>query len=107
MKPIIFSADTLECLTQLPAKTRKTIGFQIHLLQAGMNPHKKRPLRTIGSEVNQFLVPMHHAMYYVVHYANIDGNIYILNMFLKASKQLKILELRVTKKRYIDLRNTL
>ena len=100
MKLIVFIADTLESFNQLSATTRRTIGFQLHMLQIGKKPYNLMPLRVVGRVVNQLSVPIGRSMYSVVHFASIDGKIFILNIFHKGSKQTKLLEVRVTKQRY-------
>jgi len=107
MKLIIFTADTLQSLVQMSAPHRKAIGFQIYLLQKGMKPYKLLPLRFIGSELDQLLVPIGDSLYRVVHYARIEGNIYILNIFSKESMQSKMIEARLTKQRYLEVKKAL
>ncbi len=100
MKLIVFIADTLESFNQLTTTIRRTIGFQLHMLQMGKKPYNQKPLRVVGRQVNQLSVPIGRSMYSVVHFASIDGKIYLLNIFDKGSKQMKMVEVRVTMQRY-------
>lgn len=105
MKNVAFVGNSQEEMQDLPKVIRKAIGFQIHLLQEGLEPDDFKPLPTVGRGVYEIRVRNARGQntgrcFYVVKF---DEAIFILHAFEKKQQKTPKMNLEKGQERYKEL----
>ena len=99
LKSISWEGNSLNQLRSFPEKPRAQMGFQLHLVQQGLDPTNWKPFRTIGPGVKEICI---HAdsEYRILYIANFAECIYVLHAFIKKSKKTEKRDIEIARKRY-------
>jgi phage-related protein len=102
LKSIQWLGDSLERLRKFPAEARREIGYQLGLLQQGLEPSDWRPMPIVGSGTVEIRV---HAVVEsrVFYVAKFEDAIYVLHVFVKKTRKASSLDVELGKRRYQDL----
>jgi len=92
---IEWLGDSLAVVNRYSKPVRKSIGFELRLLQNGAKPIHARPLKTVGRGVWEIKVSEKEGQFRLVYLARRRDRIYVLHAFQKKT--------RTTPKQDIDL----
>jgi phage-related protein len=95
MKPVVFLGDSRQHVRAFPDGARQQAGFELHLLQHGLEPSDWRPMKSIGAGVREIRIRDHAGAFRLIYVANIGDAIYVLHAFQKKTQ--------ATSKRDLDL----
>ncbi len=98
MKDVIWVADSRERLRQFPKEVRRTIGKALEYAQLGDKHPAAKPMRGLGTGVQQIVARHSTNAYRAVYTVSIRERVYVLHCFEKKSTR----GIR-TPKREIDL----
>ena len=104
MKPITFLGDSLEALRAFPHDARRESGFQLDRVQRGLMPENWRPMKTIGSGVNEIRVRAASGIFRTLYVATFMETVYVLHAFQKKTRKTAKADLSLATTRYKALR---
>jgi phage-related protein len=55
VKPLKFVGSSLDDLRNFPDEARRAAGFELRVVQSGLDPSDWKPMQTIGPGVNEFV----------------------------------------------------
>ena len=87
--------DSKAVISAFPEKVRQEAGFQIELVQRGLDPDSWKPMKTIGVGVREIRIHEKAGAFRVIYTATFADYVCVLHAFQKKSQQ--------TSKRDIDL----
>ena len=107
MRKVAWVGTSLEEMQELPKAIRKAVGFQIHLLQEGVDPDDFKPMPSVGSGVYEIRVRNELGQntgrcFYVVKFKEA---IFILHAFEKKKQKTPKANLDKGQERYKELLN--
>lgn len=81
---------------------RQRIGYQLHLVQAGLEPDDFKPMPTVGAGVFEIRVEDENGnnVGRCIYVAKFVSRVYVLHCFVKRSQQTPQADLEIGKKRY-------
>ena len=86
-KPLVWVGSTLRDLQRFPAAVQRTMGFALHLAQAGEKHPDAKPLKGFGGAgVLEALDDHDGDTFRVVYTVRLAGRVYALHAFQKKSK---------------------
>lgn len=103
MKPVEFLGDSLEALKQFPRIARRSAGFQLDKVQRGLDPDDWKPLKTVGTGVNEIRVRDAAGAFRVIYVARLTEAIFVLHCFEKKSRRTPASDIEIARKRYRQL----
>lgn len=86
LKPVIWVGSSLEDLRAFPDVARQRTGYNLHRVQAGLEPADWKPIATVGPGVMELRIRTEraHRVFYVARFAEA---IYVLHAFEKTSRK--------------------
>lgn len=100
MKPITFLGRSLESIRGFPEGARRAVGFQLDLVQRGIDPDDWKPMATIGRGVREVRVRSVHGAFRVVYIAVYAEAVYVLHAFRKKAQATSRLDVEIARDRY-------
>ena len=100
MKDVAFvgvSGDDLRCF---PAVARQRAGYQLYLVQMGLDPTDWKPMPSIGPGCSEIRVRVDRGAYRVVYVASIGDAVYVLHCFQKKTRNTAKADVDLAKQRY-------
>lgn len=86
MKSIIFLGNSKDDLKNFPDNVRREAGFQLSVVQSGLEPSDWKPMPSIGSGVREIRVNIGGA-FRMIYLATRPEGVYVLHCFQKKSQQ--------------------
>ena len=86
VKPIDWLGDSLRRVRAFSKPVRQQVGFELEMVQHGMEPSDWKPMPSIGPGVREIRVHAdgEHRVFYS---ANFEHRIYVLNAFVKKTQK--------------------
>jgi phage-related protein len=86
LKPVEWVGDALQRVRALAKPVRQQVGYEMELLQHGLEPSDWKAMTTVGRGVNEMRVRVEgeHRVFYV---AKLRHAIYVLHVFRKKSRK--------------------
>ncbi|SDH25586.1 type II toxin-antitoxin system RelE/ParE family toxin [Nitrosomonas sp. Nm132] len=103
VKQIEFISDSLSELRTFPISARREAGFQLDRVQKGFDPDDWKPMKTIGSGVNEIRVRDADGVYRVIYIAKFDETVFVLHCFKKKTEKTAKTNIDLAKSRYKEL----
>jgi phage-related protein len=102
LKPIEWMGDSLERVRSFSKFARQHVGFELEMIQRGLDPSDWKPMPTIGSGVNEIRIhsDVEHRVFYV---AKFRRSIYVLHAFTKKTQKPPPAAIRLAKARYREI----
>jgi phage-related protein len=87
LRPLVWLGNSRRNIQAFPTEVKKTIGFELQLIQFGGMPKDAKPFKGVGSGV--FEIALRHATdaYRTVVAVQLGRKIYVLHAFQKKSKK--------------------
>ncbi len=103
LKPVEFLGRSLEGLKSFPVDARREAGFQLDLVQRGMDPADWRPMPDIGRGVREIRIRDSSGAFRVVYVATFADAVYVLHCFEKKSRKTPRSDIDLASDRYREL----
>jgi phage-related protein len=103
MNEALFLGDSKAVISAFPRNVRRTVGFQIELVQAGLEPEDWKPMSTVGAGVREIRVQDRAAAFRVIYVATFREAVYILHAFQKKAQTTPKHEIELAAKRFREL----
>lgn len=100
MKDVVFIGGSGDDLRSFPATVRQRAGYQLYLVQIGLEPTDWKPMPSIGSGCREIRVRADRDTYRVIHVASIGDAVYVLHCFQKKSRQTTKADIDLARQRY-------
>jgi phage-related protein len=99
MRPIQWLGSSRTDLRAFPIDARRVAGFQLRLVQLGLDPNDWKPLRTVGPGVREIRVHsgLEHRVIYVATFADA---VYVLHAFAKKTAKTAQRDIRLARARF-------
>jgi len=99
MKPLKFVGSSLDDLRNFPDEARRAAGFELHAIQAGLEPIDWKAMPTVGSGVREIRI---HILgeWRVLYVAKFQEAIYVLHAFQKKTRKTNQQDIELARKRY-------
>ena len=99
MKPLVWLGTSRADLKRFPAKPRRIAGFQLWRVQLGLEPNDWRPMRSVGTGVEEIRV--HTGIdVRVLYVAKFWEGVYVLHAFEKKTRRTTSQDLELAKERF-------
>lgn len=103
MKRLAFFGRSHADLAAFPDGPRRKAGYQLSLVQSGLEPEDWKPMPTIGAGVREIRIRDSAGAFRVVYVAAFADAIYVLHAFQKKSQRTATLDIELAKVRYRQL----
>ena len=103
VKVVEFLGSSLDELRDFPLSARREAGYQIDKVQHGEEPDDWKPMKTIGSGVQEIRVQDEAGAFRVIYIAKLKDAIYVLHCFQKKTPKTSAQDIALTSKRYNEL----
>jgi phage-related protein len=103
MKPVAFLGDSLEALRTFPREAQRRAGYQLELVQRGLDPDDWKPMQSVGRGVREIRVREQSGAVRVFYVANLEDAIYVLHCFQKKSQRTSRADVELGARRYKEL----
>ena len=105
-KRILWLGSTLEDMRGLPQVARQRMGYQLHRVQNGREPHSWRPMTSVGKGVREIRVSDAGRTFRTMYLTNIGDSIYVLHVFEKKTAKTAKNDLDTARKRLNEIKPT-
>ena len=102
-KPVEFLGSALSDLRDFPLSARREAGYQIDKAQHGEEPDDWKPMKSIGSGVQEIRVRDEAGAFLVIYLAKLKDAVYVLHCFQKKTQKTSAQDLALAGKRYNEL----
>jgi phage-related protein len=99
-KPILWMGSSLDDLRNFPEKAKDDAGYQLNLVQNGLDPDDYKPFPQIGSGVKEIRVRDETGAYRVIYVAKFSAAIYVLHAFQKKTQKTSKQDIEMARARY-------
>jgi len=103
VKPVEFLGNALTDLRDFPISARREAGYQIDKVQHGEDPDNIKPIKTIGSGVQEIRIQDEAGAFRVLYIAELKDAVYVLHCFQKKTQRTSAHDIALASKRYNDL----
>lgn len=100
VKDVVFVGGSGDDLRGFPAGARQRAGYQLYLVQAGMEPTDWRPMPSVGAGCREIRIRAEGDAFRVVYVASIGDAVYVLHAFQKKSQRTAKADLDLAERRY-------
>ena len=102
-KPLIFLGSSLDDLRTFPVPARREVGYQLDLVQHGLEPEDWKPMPSIGQGVLEIRIRDTGGAYRVIYVAKFAHAVYVLHCFQKKSQKTAKQDLELAQNRHREL----
>lgn len=99
-KDIIWLGSSKEDLLAFPREARHDAGYQLGLVQFGLEPNDWKPFNGVGSGTKEIRVRDKDGIYRVLYVAKFEEAIYVLHSFQKKTESTAQADKEIAKARY-------
>ncbi len=103
LKEVYWVGSSLEELKQLPPDVARMAGYQLHLVQMGMEPGDWKPMKTVGQGVKEIRIRESRNTYRVIYVVIRSDGVYVLHAFQKTTKTTPQKSISLAKRRYNEV----
>lgn len=100
LRPLRFLGRSYEDFTSFPASVQDDGGYQLQLVQEGKEPEGWKPMKSIGSGVNEIRIQDKSGAFRVIYIAKLEDAVYVLHCFEKKSQKTSGADLSLATARY-------
>ena len=102
-KPIDIDPRALDAIRSMPPGARQGIGFQLDLVQMGLEPDDFKPVKTVGAGVYEIRVRDQGQAFRSFYVARFPEAVYVLHAFEKKSQKTAPKDLALGQARYKEM----
>jgi phage-related protein len=104
MKPVVFVGDSLDRLRAFPERARRSAGFQLELVQRGLDPDDWKPMPAVGQGVREIRVREASGAYRIIYVATFAEAVFVLHAFQKKTQRTAQRDIVLAQTRFKQLR---
>jgi len=99
VKPLKFMGLSLDDLRNFPDEARRAAGFELRVVQSGLDPSDWKPMQAIGPGVNEIRI---HVLgeWRVIYVAKFRDAVYVLHAFQKKTRKTSRHDIDLAQERY-------
>lgn len=91
---------SLDDLKGFPSEVIAKAGYQLHLVQHGLDPDDWAPMATVGAGSNEIRLRDKDGWYRIIFVAKFDNAIYVLHSFQKKTNETSKADVELASERY-------
>lgn len=95
-----FHGDAAERLRKFPQVVREDLGYEIYLVEQGLDPSDWKPMTTIGPGVREIRVKDTSGAYRTIYLATLPDAVHVYHVFKKKTEKTAKRDLEIAKQRY-------
>lgn len=103
MKRLAFLGRSHSDLSKFPEGPRRKAGYQLNLVQQGVEPEDWKPMPSVGSGVREIRIRDASGAFRIVYVATFADAIYVLHAFQKKTQRTALLDIELAKTRFRQL----
>jgi len=100
VKDVVFVSGSADDLRNFPDVERQRAGYQLFLIQRGLDPIDWKPMASVGPGCREIRVRAEGDAYRVFYVASIGNAVYVLHCFQKEARQTPKSDIDLAKQRY-------
>jgi phage-related protein len=100
VKDIVFIGSSGDDLRSFPLEPRQRAGYQLYMIQMGLEPLDWKPMPSIGPGCAEVRVRSARDAYRVLYVASVGNAVYVLHCFQKKTRQTAKADLDLAKQRH-------
>jgi phage-related protein len=106
MNPLKFMGSSLDSLRNFPDEARRAAGFELHAIQAGLEPKDWKPMPIVGSGAKEIRI---HVLgeWRVIYVAKLRNAVYVLHAFQKKTIKTSRHDINLAHQRYRQIGSNL
>jgi phage-related protein len=85
-KELLWVGSSYDDLVEFPREARRTAGFELGKVQAGLEPEDWKPFDSVGAGTREIRIRDITGIYRVMYVAKFEEAIYVLHCFQKKSQ---------------------
>lgn len=98
MRKVVFEADTLDRIRELPEAARQRAGYEIDRVQRDREPENWKPFPSIGQGVREIRLQMGR-QFRIIYIAKFVDYVHVLHVFEKKSPRTRQSDVELAKSR--------
>jgi len=99
-KKLRFHGDANDRLRALPAGIRSHLGYQLYLVQQGLEPTDWKPMSGVGRGVREVRVRDDSGAYRAIYLATLPDAVHVYHTFQKKTQKTPKRDLEIAKSRF-------
>ena len=104
-KEIRWVGSAYDDLLAFPAQSRQQAGFQLGMVQAGLDPNDWKPFDDIGPGTREIRLREPGGAFRVIYVAKFEEAVYVLHCFQKKTQATNLADKRIAEARYRAITN--
>jgi phage-related protein len=100
VKDVVFVGSAGEDLRRFPTAARQRAGYQLYLVQTGVDPTDWKPMPSVGTGCRELRIRADREAFRVVYVATIGDAVYVLHAFQKKTQRTAKTDIDLAKQRY-------
>jgi phage-related protein len=100
VKDVVLVGRCGDDLRGFPDAARQRAGYQLYLVQIGLEPADWKPIPTVGPGAREIRICTGTGAYRVIYAATIGDAVYVLHCFTKKTQRTAKTDLDLAKRRY-------
>ncbi len=102
VKEIAWIGSSHDDLRNNPRAVQQAVGYQLHRVQNGLEPHDFKPMPIVGKGVIEIRIKEDNGEYRVFYVASLADCVYVLHSFRKKTQKTSDKDIAKGQKRYRD-----
>ncbi len=98
-KDVIFLGDSRSAIRSFPQAARLRAGLDLQRLQAGLDPHDWKPMKSIGAGVRELRIHDETGAYRIIYLAKFADMVLVLHAFTKKTQKTPQSEIELAARR--------
>ena len=107
MKKLAFAGSALGDLRAFPDSARRKAGFQLDLVQRGLNPDDWKPMPIIGSGVREIRIKEVSGAFRLIYVVRFAETIFVLHAFQKKTQRTSNRDIELAIARFKELERSM
>jgi phage-related protein len=99
-KELLWVGSSYDDLLEFPREARRTAGFELGKVQAGLEPEDWKPFDAVGAGTREIRIHDVTGIYRVMYVAKFEEAVYVLHCFQKKSQTTSKHDKDITEARY-------
>ena len=99
-RQLLWIGTSLADLKKFPVKVIQATGYQLHLVQAGLEPDDWKPFNEVGSGAREIRIEDPNGIFRIMYVAKFKEGIYVLHCFQKKTQKTRKQDIDIAKTRY-------
>ncbi|MGB5396307.1 MAG: type II toxin-antitoxin system RelE/ParE family toxin [Gammaproteobacteria bacterium] len=100
---LYWVGTSLDDLKKFPIEVVQIAGYQLHMIQSGIEPSNWKPMKTVGQGVREIRIRVSKNAYRVFYVLVKNDGVYVLHAFQKTTKTTPHGDINLAKRRYNEV----